>query len=49
MKPVPETDPLGKGSGKLQSKRLLITGGDSGIGKAVANLWSRAPILYPAL
>ncbi|MCH5718750.1 hypothetical protein [Niabella hibiscisoli] len=26
MKPVPETNPLNRGSGKLQSKKVLITG-----------------------
>ena len=33
--------PLYKGSGKLQDKTAIITGGDSGIGRAVAVLFAR--------
>ena len=41
MKPVPETEPAPKNSaGKLKNKIAFITGGDSGIGKAVALLYA---------
>ena len=36
MKPEPQYDNYKPGSGKLQNKKCIITGGDSGIGRAVA-------------
>src|SRR6218665_3362455 len=36
MKPEPEYDNLRPGSGRLMNKKCVVTGGDSGIGRAVA-------------
>jgi hypothetical protein len=42
MTPKPEyDDPNYKGSGKLQDKVALITGGDSGIGRSVAVYYAK--------
>lgn len=41
MRPLPDYAPKARGSGRLKNKVVLITGGDSGIGRAVAVAMAR--------
>ncbi len=41
LEPKPEWQPRYRGSGRLKDKVAIVTGADSGIGRAVAVLYAR--------